>query len=227
MRRAPVLPLLLLVLPLLGFVLSLSAPTRAQDSKDEAKDADTDEAKDADDVWSKPGQCGKCHVEASWRKLKAPDESAFNHASTGFPLRGAHKMTDCSECHTRGLSALSQSCTTCHRDPHSGTHTRQCTLCHTESKWKIPRNFFNHGRTRFPLLGKHAALACAQCHRNSRSEPLRSAPTECIICHAHDFRQAGRRGAPDHTGGPPYGPDCARCHNAVIPPRTFKGATFR
>jgi hypothetical protein len=225
MKRGDLFPLLLLVLPLGGFGLSLSASLQAQDAKDRPKAETADEAPKTD-LWTESGQCGKCHVEASWRKLKAPEDEEFNHASTGFPLRDAHKETACSECHSRGLAALSQACTTCHRDPHAGTHTKRCTLCHNERRWKLPRNFFNHGRTRFPLLGRHAALACADCHRNSRTVPLRSTPTECIICHARDFRQAGRRTAFDHEALG-FSPNCARCHNNVLPPRTFQGASVR
>ncbi|RMG16420.1 MAG: hypothetical protein D6731_06185 [Planctomycetota bacterium] len=174
-------------------------------------------------LWQEAGRCEACHVEASWRELVEPPAELFDHATTGFPLRGAHAEAECSDCHLRGLSALSQSCDRCHQDPHGGLRGKTCTACHTEVDWVVPRNWFDHDRTRFPLQGKHAALACEACHRGMRGEAPAIAPTECIACHADDWRRA----VPDHTaGGAAFAvPHCQRCHFNVTPPMTFDGAT--
>lgn len=249
--------------------------------------------------WKRRDKCSECHSEASWTKISEPD-LAFDHGDTGFPLRGAHDKVACADCHRRGLANLTQSCSSCHMDPHAGSNSQSCEACHNERSWDVPRNFFIHERTRFPLSGAHAAIACEACHRNARGEALAITPTECDQCHIRDrvsatpnhiaagFRNCGWchstttfRGAtythrvyrlegvhavqscsachngnvfaglanagtncltchqadfnataaiptvPDHTVGSPFGPDCNRCHDNVIPQVTFTGATFR
>jgi hypothetical protein len=219
-RRAGVLFLSLAAVAVLATAGATRA-LRAQDdreAKDELKEPTTD-------LWEEPGQCGACHVEAGWSKLKEPEE--FDHASTGFPLRGAHAETKCERCHRRGLTALTQSCNGCHADPHAGLNSKNCEQCHTEVDWKVPRNFFDHERTRFPLTGVHAAIACEACHRNMRAEAPATAPTECIVCHADDYRAAVVRtnGVWDHQNGA-FGPGCPTCHINVVPPITWNEATF-
>ena len=70
----------------------------AQDSKDGPK---KDAGEPSKALWQESGQCGACHVEASWRKLIEPPEELFDHATTGFPLRGAHSKTDRKRCFKR------------------------------------------------------------------------------------------------------------------------------
>ena len=55
---------------------------------------------------------------------------------------------------------------------------------------------FDHGKTKFPLTGKHTKVACEDCHKKS----LENTPKDCIACHRKDDVHRGRR------------PDCARCH---------------
>jgi hypothetical protein len=59
---------------------------------------------------------------------------------------------------------------------------------------------FDHARTRFALLGRHARIECNACHR---SAVYREAPRECAGCHEADDKHRGALGR-----------DCAACHNA-------------
>ena len=52
----------------------------------------------------------------------------------------------------------------------------------------------------FPLVGKHAGLACESCHANGR---FAGTPNTCVACHAQDKPAV-------HFVG-----DCAACHTAV------------
>ena len=55
---------------------------------------------------------------------------------------------------------------------------------------------FDHGRTKFPLTGKHVKVACEKCHTKS----LEDTPRQCVACHKKDDVHRGRRN------------DCAQCH---------------
>ena len=167
-------------------------------------------------LWTAPGQCGACHVEASWSLLQPPPKEVFDHAATGFALTGAHEAITCDDCHGQGLSGLSSRCGTCHHDPHVNQFSQACDRCHHTRTWDVPRNFFLHERTRFPLTGVHAALACESCHRPARLEPAAFTPTECAVCHARDLRAA----TPNHVVA--GFTDCAECHTTT----SFSGATY-
>ena len=83
-------------------------------------------------------------------------------------------------------------------DPHKGQLGTTCERCHNETAWS-GKVTFDHGMTRFPLIGGHASVACKQCHLTAAYQ---DAPTRCAACHAKDD---------EHKGA--LGPDCARCHN--------------
>lgn len=55
---------------------------------------------------------------------------------------------------------------------------------------------FDHAKTRFPLVGKHARVACESCH----TKTLEDTPRTCISCHKKDDVHRGRR------------PTCEKCH---------------
>lgn len=139
-------------------------------------------------------QCTQCHSAA------VPfQQVAFDHGKSRFPLKGAHKSLGCASCHPnqqwKGL-AFSR-CSDCHSDPHQPSFGADCRACHQETSWKTTA--FNHDRTRFPLRGKHGALACIQCHpRGGKSGKIAFA--NCADCHRQDPHQ-GR-----------FGQDCQGCH---------------
>jgi hypothetical protein len=173
-------------------------------------------------------RCEQCHSVAEFRPAHF---TLARHQQTGFPLTGGHLAVLCSQCHQeqpRG-SAIpvkyrfeDRSCTACHNDPHSGQFREQmaarradgspagCEACHTTVQWQELRGF-DHARTRFPLLGAHRGVACADCHRPPNFERtlehvnFRALPLQCSGCHndPHAGQFAGRR---DVT-------ECSSCHN--------------
>lgn len=142
-------------------------------------------------------KCDACHATAGWKDIR------FNHdTETRFPLLGKHRATKCDSCHT-GSSLRDKppsACNDCHRkdDKHKGTLGADCARCHTERDWKEPAKF-NHARTAFPLLGKHAGVQCKDCHK---SDLFKEAPKACIGCHRKDDRHKGS-----------LGENCEQCHN--------------
>ena len=139
--------------------------------------------------------CGSCHVTLSWR------DPRFDHAKTRFPLRGAHLTTACAACHVSGrYKQTPQRCAACHApdDVHQGARGEDCAQCHVESEWGTAK--FDHAReTGFALLGRHASLDCAACHRTGNLKD--ELPKNCAGCHRAADAHANR-----------FGDDCASCH---------------
>ncbi len=175
------------------------------------------------------GRCESCHDVEGFRPARY---AAEDHAKTAYPLRGAHLAVACDECHrpTRGAAAgvrraslsspgatvplklAATRCFDCHADPHRGetavvAGANACETCHRVESWREVG--FDHAKTRYPLSGRHAKVACARCHTaGERARPARlafkGAATECGACHddphAGQFASGGARTA------------CERCH---------------
>jgi hypothetical protein len=159
--------------------------------------------------------CATCHTQTAWKP--AP---GFDHAKTRWPLTGRHATVACERCHTRrapdpsdpGTShrvfraVAGQDCASCHEDVHRARLGRACASCHGTSGWRELRTAgFDHGKTAYPLTGRHATLACAACHVPGR--PLRLAHERCSDCHrdAHGGELARRA-----DGG-----RCESCHDVT------------
>lgn len=159
--------------------------------------------------------CLACHTEHRGRDgaLTGIDAASFPHAATGFSL-AAHRRTRagcafaCADCHDQALTRWDeQRCETCHRaeqpalmTTHVAAWGADCRACHDG----VDRfgAAFDHARTRLALAGKHAALACQQCHPDvRRAAGFADAPERCVDCHRDDDAHRGR-----------YGEDCGRCH---------------
>jgi hypothetical protein len=150
--------------------------------------------------------CADCHAPEDWSRVEA---GRFDHARTRFPLTGRHASVACTGCHARQAGGklrfegtAFQSCASCHRDPHAGRLGTACATCHVTAAWdRVASGRFDHDRTRFPLAGRHASVACASCHRGGR---LTMAHARCTDCHAD--RHAGQL-ARRADGG-----RCESCH---------------
>jgi hypothetical protein len=158
------------------------------------------------------GTCTTCHVTTSFKTLA--EGQKFDHAKTGYPLRGRHASVACQKCHVKPATAVRlryARCGDCHHDAHKGLFpvaTVDCAACHTETGFK-PAKFDHTARTKFVLDGKHATTACVACHKAAGAQarvPLaqrivdfRGAKTECASCHADV-----------HKGK--LGPTCQTCH---------------
>ncbi|RMG30395.1 MAG: cytochrome C [Gammaproteobacteria bacterium] len=157
-------------------------------------------------------ECRTCHADHLGRKAKivSLDRSTFDHDETDFPLHGAHQSVACEHCHERGKKyrEAPHACKACHAEdsPHGRAFDTACRRCHTETTWHRVR--FDHGKTDFPLEGKHARAACNACHPDNRFPKI---PTRCVSCHRIDDAHAGQ-----------YGTRCGKCHDA----RSWKKARF-
>lgn len=135
------------------------------------------------------GNCTDCHNEQTWAAV------TFDHAETDWPLTGAHAEVDCRACHfpSKALADqifadLSPACATCHEDQHGGQFagsdgTTDCRSCHNpQNDWRA--DGFDHNTTDFPLEGRHAEIACADCHTPGAETLIYAIPShECIDCH--------------------------------------------
>ncbi len=161
--------------------------------------------------------CRKCHTTEAW---KPP---LFDHQKTAFPLVGKHVGVPCAKCHMAPHLALPVDkaghaqplfkpvphgeCSACHKDPHAGGLGTACSRCHTvEDFRRVARNLFDHDRTRFPLRGRHATVACARCHtaRAAGGAVDKPAFDRCGACH-----RDAHAGLATLNGAPA---DCSACH---------------
>jgi hypothetical protein len=136
-------------------------------------------------------ECKTCHNTTDWKNTTVSKET-FDHSRTRYPLTGAHRSVDCAKCHTAGPDGKPRyagipfsTCSSCHADPHKGAFKQSCESCHSTATWKKPQSLsgFDHARTEFPLLGKHAEVSCIDCHKSSDfKKPI---PYKlCSDCHA-------------------------------------------
>ncbi len=153
----------------------------------------------------------------------------------GFKLRGKHAKVKCSKCHkSDGSFTLfkkrkprilykpipNNTCNAkgCHSSASvtGKTHGaqfngRKCEECHVEKSWK-PSTFDHNDQNYvgFKLIGKHARLACANCHTKSKSGKVLYKPIEHKTCNGSGCHDLPERGA-IHIGQFKE-KDCADCH---------------
>ncbi len=97
----------------------------------------------------KKQNCGTCHVEHQGDRVSLVplDIKTFDHAKTGFVLRGVHAAVgDCAACHsgpdafvrlkTKSYLLRDSQCTGCHKSPHVG-HQEDCLSCHNFESWRV------------------------------------------------------------------------------------------
>ncbi len=156
------------------------------------------------------------------------------------PLSRAHQsisgLTQCTSCHRLGTGGALK-CLDCHTEinlrltQNKGFHAavvkkdnpnKDCARCHSEHngetfqmiRWQPSQEKFDHNQTGYPLDGKHATVACRQCHSAAHmsmemqklvkyKDPGKSflgQPADCLGCHK-DFHQGQ------------LGSNCQSCHN--------------
>lgn len=150
----------------------------------------------------KDTECKRCHTDHKGRTadIVLLDRAVFDHDVTDFPLEGAHTKLTCARCHVAKAKYRDapSTCIGCHKadDVHRGRLGTACADCHTQKSWTGGK--FDHGKTKFPLTGKHQKVACGSCHPGERYQKI---PVACVACHRlHDVHQ-GR-----------YGQKCETCH---------------
>lgn len=167
--------------------------------------------------------CLQCHNSSDWKAISV---GKFDHSLTHYPLTGLHAQVNCQQCHTPGPDKKPRytgipfdSCTDCHSDPHRGGFAQTCQSCHSTAGWNkvsapgLDRTF-DHSRTKFPLLGKHAQVDCVQCHAKGdfRKALVFQKCTDCHQPDPHGGQFAKRAG----------GSECSSCHSVD----GFKPAEF-
>lgn len=132
--------------------------------------------------------CTNCHLPDAFKP-----QTKFSHASTHFPLEGAHQSVLCVKCHPlttkNGLKFQEfagikfANCTNCHPDPHQNKFGQNCTECHTEISFHAIKGMtnFDHDKTNFKLTDKHKTVPCASCHKANLTTPIKYA--YCTDCH--------------------------------------------
>jgi hypothetical protein len=156
------------------------------------------------------------------------------------PLSKAHQSlsgpTNCTKCHDLGRGAAQLKCLECHTEIRDrvvnkrGLHAtfvgtnptgQECARCHSDHNgvnfnmvhWDPNRESLDHSKTGYPLEGKHAGVACEQCHKAENipaagragiqikdlSRTYLGLSRDCVSCHTDEHRGQ-------------VGTDCARCH---------------
>ena len=164
-------------------------------------------------------ECAVCHNEHHGKNFDILNlnKKKFNHSKTGFELKGRHQRNDCNACHQAKFISdpklknkpgtylgLSSKCLNCHSDFHQGKLSEKCSECHNFESFKNAIGF-DHGKTKYPLLGKHRTLACVKCHKTEviKGNYVQSFKdlvfNNCTGCHkdVHDNK---------------LGKDCKKCH---------------
>jgi len=79
--------------------------------------------------------CEDCHNDLSWYRVR------WRHGTTGYPLRGGHRMAECIDCHPNSYVGTPNQCFRCHSTDasngpyHQSAVFRDCQLCHREYAW--------------------------------------------------------------------------------------------
>lgn len=167
-----------------------------------------------------PLDCSACHLSGSWNELR-PDFEYDHLAQAGLELEGAHADAQCLRCHNdKGPvgNFARRGCAGCHEDVHRGQLGKTCEDCHGQDDWAPIGQIALHDRTRFPLVGAHAATACWRCHPGADVGNFNRTSAECEDCHQDDLARAVN---PDHAmlG---FTTNCDDCHL----PTTWTGSGF-
>ncbi|MEI6803146.1 MAG: cytochrome C [Burkholderiales bacterium] len=146
-------------------------------------------------------KCEQCHSDRGWKGER------FDHNKARFVLTGGHALTACKSCHlTPRFRDAKRDCFSCHQktDKHKLAFGVACESCHNARAWPL-WSYDHDKRTRYPLEGAHAKVACARCHTEPAPEGKAAAAlqTTCYSCH---------RGHDTHEGR--FGLRCEQCHSS-------------
>ncbi|NOT38176.1 MAG: hypothetical protein HOP11_12450 [Saprospiraceae bacterium] len=162
--------------------------------------------------------CLACHPQGD-------ADNPFNHNNTAFPLTGAHRTTDCFECHSGGFKGTSKECSSCHLNDFNASqnpsHTKlnistDCISCHTTDPGWAPAKFDIHNQF-YELKGAHNLVRndCIKCHSAGN---FNNTPNTCFGCHQSDYDLTKN---PDHKVVQ-FPNDCKLCHTE----NTWSPSTF-
>ena len=154
--------------------------------------------------------CKTCHDETNW----LPRAQIAKHASTRFPLVGAHAATACFRCHpgaeVGNFQRTDPRCESCHQqdltratnpDHQQRGWTTACERCHLPTVWQSAR--FSHDT--YPLTGRHGSISCSRCHVNN---VYAGTPRTCVGCHQANYNATTN---PRHAQAG-FSTACDSCH---------------
>ena len=155
-------------------------------------------------------RCDRCHGESVWKPQKAKLDFDHNDkAQAAMALEGTHADVACSKCHVKAAFKLpaynNGDCAQCHKSPHDGQlfSTKKCQLCHSPNLNSLRDVKFDHKKdAKYALIGKHAAIECANCH--TKALAMKKPTPGCENCHAKDSKHGARFAK---------FPACATCHS--------------
>jgi hypothetical protein len=168
--------------------------------------------------------CGRCHTPVSWLVNNITEI----HQMSRFPLLGAHRTADCSDCHKSEtlvrFDVPGVNCIDCHRENYMSTtnpnhltsgFSEDCSTCHPVNSFSWTGAGFNHNF--FPLSQGHSGISCSTCHKTSN---YADANPECYGCHQQDYASAKD---PDHIALN-FPLTCQSCHDLTP---GWKPASFK
>jgi len=156
--------------------------------------------------------CNQCHTNAGF----SPSTFSIEQHNKKFKLEGAHLATSCMGCHKKEgewkFKKMGKRCVDCHKNEHKGfiedkfMPNEDCAVCHNVVSWK--KVTFDHNKTGFKLDGKHADIACSECHyakneNGARTQQFKGMSQECSSCHKDNH--VGQFAVNGKT-------NCTRCH---------------
>jgi hypothetical protein len=178
-----------------------------------------------------PETCDGCHNTHAWIPAAPTNASGFDHH--WFPLHNKHAAAACKDCHTKGyqMGDTPTDCVGCHQKDFDGAMNPShvgfpttCDTCHNDAGWRpaLVAGASVASHPWFPLVNKHANVACASCH--TKGYQMGDTPSDCAGCHQKDY---------DGTNNPAHAAvgfptTCAGCHNDMgwTPAMATAGAGF-
>ncbi len=166
------------------------------------------------------GACESCHSVDGFLPVRF---SVHDHEQTRLPLESGHVRVACVKCHAAGKVIAKSTrqlhwdgamdCRYCHTDIHQGQFNNRvkngCVTCHSATIWKTLK--FDHAGSRFPLSGKHASIACKECHtvQADTTQAVRFAglSVNCFSCHKDEHEGQLAVNGVTH---------CERCHDTKL-----------
>ena len=144
--------------------------------------------------------CASCHSTATFAVTtfahpRSPEFFAGGHAAAAGgrrPAAPAGAAAGGATAAARKFRGVSFDCASCHKDVHLGQLGGDCARCHSIAAPRFAAPGFSHAAARFPLAGKHAAIACASCHKSETAVYPDGTGTavhytgvshECASCH--------------------------------------------
>ena len=173
-----------------------------------------------------PTTCDTCHRPTDPSFAGSGASTSFNHNSV-FSLVGTHATQACAACHKNNVyRGTPRDCVGCHQANYTAAQNPNhvaagfpttCEACHraTDSSWR-GGGAFNHNAV-FALVGTHATVACATCHKNNVYVGTRR---DCVGCHQTEYNATTR---PNHASAG-FSTACETCHKPTD--AQWAGVTF-